>query len=55
MTELVYTDAAGAIDPSYATTIIPLIAVPLISLVTTDRAEGKDAFFARLAPAVLRD
>jgi SSS family solute:Na+ symporter len=55
LTHFVWEEQANAIDPSYATTIIPLIAVPLISLLTPDRAEHKDAFFARLAPAVMRE
>jgi hypothetical protein len=33
------------------TTIIALLAAPVISLLTTDRAENKDAFYAKLQPA----
>jgi SSS family solute:Na+ symporter len=55
LTHLVWPEQADVIDPSYPTTIIPLIAVPAISLLTTDRAPGRDAFFARLAPAVARE
>lgn len=51
LTHFVWPEQADAIDPSYPTTIIPLVAVPVISLLTMDRAEGKAAFFARLAPA----
>ena len=51
LTHLMFPEQGESIDPSYPTTIIPLIAVPLISLLTTDSAKGKDAFFAKLAPA----
>ena len=53
LTEWIY-PGSTAIDPSYATTVIPLIAVPAISLLTADRDDGKAAFFARLAPAYER-
>jgi Na+/proline symporter len=33
------------IDPSYATTVIPLVVVPLISLLTRDSGEGKQMFY----------
>ncbi len=33
------------IDPSYPTTLIPLVAVPVISLLTPDRVEGKRTFY----------
>jgi SSS family solute:Na+ symporter len=41
------------IDPSYATTLVPLIVVPVISLITSQRVEGRDAFYrtVRTAPA----
>jgi SSS family solute:Na+ symporter len=51
LTHFMFPEQGDVIDPSYPTTIIPLIAVPVISLLTRDRAEGKDAFYARLAPA----
>jgi Na+/proline symporter len=51
LTNFVWREQAHAIDPSYPTTIIPLVAVPLISLLTSDRAAGNPAFFAKLAPA----
>jgi solute:Na+ symporter, SSS family len=53
LTHFVWPEQANAIDPSYATTIIPLLAVPAISLLTTDRAENKDAFYAKLQPAAV--
>ena len=53
LTEWIY-PGSTTIDPSYATTIIPLIAVPTISLLTTDHSSGKEAFFARLSPAYER-
>lgn len=37
------------IDPSYPTTFIPLIAVPVISLLTREDTEGKEAFYNTLA------
>jgi Na+/proline symporter len=51
LTHFVWREQADAIDPSYPTLLIPLIAVPAISLLTRDHAERKEAFFARLAPA----
>ena len=55
VTHFIWPEWADAIDPSYPTTIIPLFAVPAISLLTTDRVDGKDAFFARLSPIAVRD
>ena len=34
------------IDPSYATMIVPLIVVPLVSLLTKETLEGRDEFYA---------
>jgi Na+/proline symporter len=51
LTHLAFTGQGQSIDPSYPTTIIPLIAVPAISLLTSDSAPARDAFFAKLAPA----
>ena len=41
------------IDPSYITTIVPLVVVPAVSLLTREGAEGRDAFYriVRTAPA----
>jgi solute:Na+ symporter, SSS family len=50
LTHLMFPEQGESIDPSYPTTIIPLIAVPVISLLTTDSAKGRDAFFSKLAP-----
>ena len=36
------------LDPSYLTTLVPLALVPLVSLLTAERTEGKEAFYARL-------
>ena len=55
LTYFLWPEQADVIDPSYPTTIIPLVAVPIISLLTTDRSEQKDAFFARLTPAAAAD
>lgn len=49
--EIVGIEELTGIDPSFPTTLIPLIAVPAISLLTSDRIGDRDAFFARLAPA----
>jgi hypothetical protein len=35
------------IDPSYATTVVPLLAVPIMSLMTPDEVDGKDSFYER--------
>jgi SSS family solute:Na+ symporter len=50
LTHFVYPEQGEVIDPSYATFFIPLIAIPVISLLTKDHISGKDAFFAKLAP-----
>ncbi|PCJ54052.1 MAG: hypothetical protein COA73_14680 [Candidatus Hydrogenedentota bacterium] len=34
------------IDPSYATTFVPLIVVPLVSFFTAETEEGKEEFYA---------
>jgi SSS family solute:Na+ symporter len=54
LTHFIFVEQGESIDPSYPTTIIPLIAIPVISLLTPDRREGRDAFYARVAgrPAV---
>jgi SSS family solute:Na+ symporter len=41
------------IDPSYITTVVPLVVVPVVSLLTSERREGRDAFYRtiRTAPA----
>lgn len=41
--------ALTTIDPSYPTTLIPLVAVPLISLVTPEHLDGKESFYLTLA------
>jgi SSS family solute:Na+ symporter len=51
LTHLMFPTQGESIDPSYPTTIIPLIAVPVISLLTSDSTAGREAFFAKLAPA----
>ena len=49
LTHFVFVAQGESIDPSFPTTVIPLVAIPLISLLTRDRAEGHDAFYARVA------
>jgi SSS family solute:Na+ symporter len=50
LTHFLFPTQGESIDPSYPTTIIPLVAVPLISLLTPDESRGQAGFFARLAP-----
>ena len=38
----------GGLDPSYATTLVPLVLIPIVSLMGTSD-EGGDAFYERLA------
>jgi SSS family solute:Na+ symporter len=49
LTHFIFTEQAESIDPSFPTTIIPLVAIPLISLRTRDTAGDKDRFYARVA------
>jgi SSS family solute:Na+ symporter len=48
VTHFAFIEQAESIDPSYPTTIIPLIAIPVISLLTRDREEGREGFYARV-------
>jgi hypothetical protein len=36
----------GGVDPSYATTVVPLLAIPLLSLLTRAHTVGQDRFYA---------
>ena len=36
---------AGAVDPSYVTTIVPLIVIPVVSMLTTDSSKGSEPFY----------
>ncbi len=49
--QLAYTcfarDGVG-IDPTYVATLIPLLAIPIISLMTREDVLGKDEFYAKL-------
>jgi SSS family solute:Na+ symporter len=49
LTHFIFTEQGDVIDPSYPTTLIPLVAVPVISLLTRERVEGREAFYTRLA------
>jgi SSS family solute:Na+ symporter len=51
LTQVFWPELGASVDPSYPTLIIPLVAVPAISVMTSGRAQTNDAFFARLAPA----
>jgi SSS family solute:Na+ symporter len=44
--------ADESIDPSYATMVIPLVAIPVISLLTPEDLERRDAFYAKLEATV---
>ena len=35
------------VDPSYATTLVPLVVIALVSLLTAERREGREEFYAR--------
>ncbi len=41
------------IDPSYATTLVPLIVIPAISLITSERSEGREAFYRTVRTAAV--
>jgi len=45
----------GGIDPSYVTTFVPLIAIPLFTLLTPEDADGKTEFYAKIAGAETAD
>jgi SSS family solute:Na+ symporter len=50
LTHFVFPDQGDWIDPSYFTLIIPLVAVPVISLLTSDSSARQQEFFAKLHP-----
>ena len=54
LTHFIFIEQRDVIDPSYPTTLVPLVAIPLISLVTPDHATRKEAFFAKLSPTRVR-
>lgn len=39
----------GGVDPSIITTVVPVVAVPLVSLLGPRNTEGEDAFYAQLS------
>jgi Na+/proline symporter len=39
------------VDPSYVTTLIPLLVVPIVSLLTSEHVQGKDDFYAKIQSA----
>jgi SSS family solute:Na+ symporter len=51
LTHFVWVEQGELIDPAFPTTLIPLIAIPVISLLTRQTGEGAQAFYARLAGA----
>jgi Na+/proline symporter len=40
---------AALLDPSYVTTIVPLIVVPVVSLMTREDVAGRDTFYAAVS------
>ena len=54
LTHFVFVEQRDVIDPSYPTTLVPLIAIPLISLLTPERGPHREAFFAKLAASRVR-
>lgn len=44
-----FTHGGIGIDPSYTTTIVPIVVVPVLSLLTPDNPEGKSKFYDILA------
>jgi SSS family solute:Na+ symporter len=40
---------ADAVDPSYVTTLVPLVVVPAVSLLTPEHADGREAFYRTAA------
>ncbi len=44
-----FVNTGEGIDPSYATMIVPLIVVPVVSLLTKENIEGRDEFYAAVA------
>ncbi len=51
LTHFVFVEQGESIDPAFPTTLIPLIAIPVISLMTRESATRSQAFYARLAGA----
>ena len=44
-----FTVNGEGIDPSYITTIVPFVLVPMISAISSETADGKDAFYVMLS------
>ena len=44
-----FTVNGEGIDPSYVTTFVPLVVIPVVSWLTTDTSGDRDGFYARLA------
>ena len=51
LTHFVFIEQGESIDPSYATTLIPLIAIPAISLLTQENADRRQGFYERITNA----
>jgi SSS family solute:Na+ symporter len=53
-----YLLAPSDLDPSYVTTLVPLVAIPVVSVLTEDTGAGATAFYAQVrgsAPDTLRN
>ena len=44
-----FVNEGNGVDPSYLTTFVPLVLIPVISLLTREDLEGKDAFYGKFA------
>ena len=51
LTQFVFIEQGESIDPSYATMLIPLIAIPAISLLTQENADRRQGFYERITNA----
>ena len=50
-----FTANGEGIDPSYVTTIVPLILIPVVSLLTTDREGNSEVFYEILSGKRIND
>ena len=51
LTHFVFVEQGEALDPAFPTTLIPLVAIPVISLLTRESTQGAHAFYTKLAGA----
>jgi SSS family solute:Na+ symporter len=48
LTHFAFPEQGEVIDPSFPTTLIPLVAIPVITLLTPENLDRRDAFYARV-------